>query len=107
MAAWPLVAKGGNIVTLAWDGRFPDHLELYSRDNDVPVRSAQSGQEGHPSECLHTKENTSCERDLERMTGIGDTAAPPFVRLPDPRLVFQQRGGRFNHFLLGYRGGGG
>jgi len=26
---------------------------------------------------------------------IGDAAAPPFVRLPDPRLVFKQRGERF------------
>src|SRR5215467_11521633 len=26
---------------------------------------------------------------------IGDAAAPPFVRLPDPRLVFRQRGERF------------
>src|SRR5262249_21086402 len=26
---------------------------------------------------------------------IGDTAAPPFVRLPDPRAVFRQRGERF------------
>src|SRR5262249_4274637 len=26
---------------------------------------------------------------------IGDAAAPPFVRLPDPRLLFQRRGERF------------
>jgi FdhE protein len=33
---------------------------------------------------------------------IGDAAAPPFVRLPDPRAVFRQRGARFRALAAGH-----